>query len=313
MPSKFETNQKLSDFNKEEIENKKLIPSSQLAWMLGILSGGGNVCLKKTGGAIHFYTHDENILNKFKFIGQDLFKSNPILSKREGRSYQMITFYNKKIAEELGDFRSRKWSNTLMEKYKWIFKNKQYLWNFLEGLFEARGFINYDSKKEICKDLGFYVSHHVNFVSDLLIRVDINKPRINTWGVRLSSWEDMKTFADNIYSVSLKKEKMLEIIRNQQYRVEIKDQAKRNKQTKFEEKREQKKKEAIAEWILVKKLLGHAPSKREIRVLKQNKDTRFSPEIYKYRFGRASINEKRGNFSLAKKELEKITRDGVQP
>lgn len=209
--------QKEINFLKKDTLNKELIPSHSLAWMLGILAGGGENNLAK--GKICLSSSDEYLLKKFKSIGQELFGANPTICKRytqkNGKDYQIVTFFNRKMTSTLGDFKREKWPTTLVEEYHWISVRQEYLWKFLEGFFETRGTIILRPKHRH-KSIYFNTRYPqvASFIAELLSRVDIEKPRIEKRsGVVVSNSRDIKIIAHNIHSVSPNKEKILESFR----------------------------------------------------------------------------------------------------
>jgi len=205
------------NFLKKDTLSENLTPSYSLAWMLGILAGGGENSLAK--GKICLSSSDEYLLEKFKFIGQELFRTNPTICKRytqkNGKDYQIVTFFSHKMTTILGNFKREKWPDTLVGKYQWISMRQEYLWKFLEGFFETRGTIILRPKHR-SKGISFNTRypHVASFIAELLSRAGIEKPRIEKKaGVVVSNSRDVKIIASNIHSVSPNKEKVLEFFR----------------------------------------------------------------------------------------------------
>jgi len=287
---------------KKEIRSETLVPSPTLAWMIGVLAGGGEVRLRKGSERISLSSDDKVFLEKFKSTGEELFQSNAVTYKRYiqkgGKEYIQILFCNQKMALTLGNLSRIQWPHTICDRHDWIFKDRRYVWSFLEGLFEPRGSIIIKPKQRRRAIIfGTSYLHVANFIANLLVRVDVKNPmlvgctraREGISGVAIYNLPDIKIFVDNIHSQSPKKEERLELLRNLPRRVIPSNE------------------EFIKEWVYLKDLLGRTPSFNEIQEFKKEGKTKYTPDAYSYRFGKRSKGKK--SFKEARNNLEKIIRE----
>ncbi|MFH1535824.1 MAG: hypothetical protein ABIC96_02005 [Patescibacteria group bacterium] len=267
-------------------KDKEFIPSDDLAWMLGSLSGGGTV--DQSRGAILVNRTPRAFTQKFQSVGERLFGINAKLHRDKP------IFYDNETAQKLGDLRIWSWPNTVLERHEWILTNQRYIWSFLTGLFDARGSIRGEENPIIFHSK---YSNVVNFTADLLVKCGIERPTIlptkqdleEVQGVAIFNAKDKKTFATNVHSVIPEKEKMLREYRKESFRVS---------RVQVESERE-----LIAEWKKLYDSLGHIPSAAEINMLKRNGKTRWSHGAYNYRFGRGNIAASTGRYSKAVESL----------
>lgn len=272
-----------------------LDPSTEWAWMIGLLSGGGHV---RPSGTIHLGNPSPEMLEAFKSRGERLFKSNariePLYGKRKSPT---IIFGNLRYTRALGNFTRDACVNTIREHHDWILMNDRYIWSFLEGFFEIQGnFYRIPRKKY--DDIYLLTIHRnvANFLTELLVRVGIEKPGIKLNPdakegidrVRITSLKDVKHFSEHIHSVVPQKEERLVFCRN----LDVKEA---QNQTRTED--------AIYEWSRVTSILGHIPSSHEIAILKKLRLTKYSSSVYAKRFGR---QDNKPNFGVAKETLSKI-------
>lgn len=266
---------------------ERLMPSPDLAWMLGILAGGGYVMPEN--GAIGFTGREEHLLEAFKTTAEGLFNTNVFISsdeKNKGdeeKRYQRAHFHSTSIARALGDLRRNQWPQTLTEKHSWILDNPSYIWKFLNGFFEVRGHIT--SRGIIFTSSYLDIG---NTLIDLLTRVGIDNPRFQAkgrtikeiQGVGLHNLRDQKLFAQNISSKIPLKEQRLDHYRKKEISVNTRG-------------------DFIEEWKRLKKLLGHLPNSSEILELGRQGQTRFHYTSYSNRFGK-------GSYKKASEYLEKV-------
>ncbi len=238
-----------------------LPPSRELAWMIGVLTGGGSVSPSRQSYRVKLESTSDTFLAEFKSIGERLFHTNPThriaRTFKDGRASKEVVFYTDS-GTILGDLRTTEWPQTIRKKHNWIFQDQRYLWGLIEGLVETKGSVRAARKKSISFNTQYKIV--ANFIADLLVRVGINHPDItpdrktregiNRVGVYNLS--DIKTIASNIHSSIPEKEKKLEFFR--QY---------------LGRKTERKiaKKEAIQEYIAVRNTLGRPPTFNEIQTM----------------------------------------------
>lgn len=278
-------------------EKKQFItePSPELAWMIGVLSGRGSVRLNH---GIILYTTDVGLRHLFKTRGEMLFKSNVTFrrTKSWGPDEQYPVFYNRNVIESLGPIGRQSWVKTFEDKHSWINSEERYLWRFIEGFFDARGHVK---TKPNHREILFVTTYQsaANFIADSLVRIGINNPslmrdknkREGLLGVVVYNIPDIKTIAKNIHSAVDSKEEGLEFFRKL---VPVK-----NPVTGASDE------ELVEEWIKLHRLIQHTPTSNVISELQKLGETRFSPDVYAYRFGRF---DGRRNFTRARKTLDSI-------
>lgn len=204
----------------EYMEDESFSPSADFAWILGILSAGGNV--SPIDNRISLSGTFNDLLESFMRKGEKVFKLKPAYKLdrilKDGTESHMVRFYSRSIVLGLGDFRRTEWVRTINGKYKWILENPQYILSFLEGFFEIKGSI--DIKPQI--RLLFNVQHlnGADFILNALRLVGIEncgtvkrkRKGEEISGVRIYK-SDLKLFADNVHSAIPEKERRLEICR----------------------------------------------------------------------------------------------------
>lgn len=200
-------------------EERSIVQSSEWAWMIGVLSGGGHNNL--TGGNLSIAEFDEAFLQTIKSTGERIIDSNGYIRTirvlDNGVSYRTLAFHDRSISAQLGDLRRDRWPQTIIQKHSWILRNHNYLANFLGGIFDTRG--------RILPQQGIFLSSSypvvVNFLSELLVRMGVENPKPKYQGkeqekligVGIYNLQDIKTFADQVHSRRPEKETALEIFR----------------------------------------------------------------------------------------------------
>ena len=208
---------------RSQIEDRKtnLTPSREYAWILGALASGGYVDF--VGRRISIDSKDEGFLNKFKSVGEQVFGvDGRITSKaQENGHFKRVVFYGSEMVSLLGDLRRPNWISTIHEKHEWIVDSEEYMWGFLEGVFDRVGFVGSVGRK---RRLGFHTvySDIANSYIDLLSRVGVDRPTLAYYpkkrgggikGVKIDNIRDIKLVARNIRSKIPKKEQVLEVYR----------------------------------------------------------------------------------------------------
>lgn len=201
-----------------------LQPSKELAWMLGVLSMRGFVDAKK--GLIEMQNRDDEFLEKFRQIGETVFCTNAYYKPRKtrtGKETRVLVLRNPLLIQQLGNLNSNHWTTTLMEKHSWIFKTS-YTWDLLSGIFECRGIVKRVKSARTEYSVAVFRTdylHVANFISELLVRVGITRPKIekdssNKEGIRgvgLYYTPDVLSLAQNLAPRSSKKLQLLERLR----------------------------------------------------------------------------------------------------
>lgn len=249
-------------------------PSNEWAWMLGILALGGSASPHNM--QISLASADPDLLKAFSLRGANLFHSNPITNyhsvQSDGRESKKVIFGNSYMINALGDLRKESWPSTISERHGWIYDDDEYIWSFLEGACEVRGhFSNKPSKRRILINTNF--PHVANTISDLLVRVGVEQPRVRTdssaregiRGVEIDRIDDVRFITSHIHSVSPKREEILKQLRES----EIKSPARVSSLD-----------EVQTEWVRLKNLLGRTPNSSDILRLKQSGDTPYSFRVY---------------------------------
>jgi len=279
---------------RRENPNEMLLPSRELVWMLGILTGGGHV-ETTNWKVISISDSNDVLLQSVKDVGERLFKTNAATDEKNKR---IVLFHNVSVARQLGDLRSDRSNNTISEEHSWLLA-ENYIWSFIEGFFEKKGSV-IDSGRS--KRIIFYTTHiHIaNFLAELLVRAGVENPRImfslsrstGIKGVSVSSLLDIKLIADNIHSKINAKEQKLELFRHITPQRPLVNRVGVSSDE-----------EVVHEWRLLRQLLGRSPKVEEIRKLKKEGKTRYSDGVYSYRFVR---DYGKRDFNRARENLERI-------
>ncbi|OGH19809.1 MAG: hypothetical protein A3D74_04620 [Candidatus Levybacteria bacterium RIFCSPHIGHO2_02_FULL_37_13] len=286
------------------LDSETIPPSRELAWMIGVLAGGGYS--NPNDKRISMDSDNEEFVRAFKSAGERLFGVNASVRTKKGedntKKLKGIVFQGKKITNTIGDLRGSEWPRTIVEQHKWIIENSNYLWSFIEGIFDRRG--NVSMGKDSVRGVFIYSDYAnvANFLAEILVRVGIRKPLIEhdkrgkqgIKGIRFENKQDLKYFADNIHSRIQGKEERLEACR--QLTV---GRRKRSVEVPVKTSKRITKEDAISEWIRIKTFLGHTPNSGEIERLKRDGGTKYSSSVYYRRFGE-------GKFSKARENIEKI-------
>ncbi len=270
---------------------ENLLPSEDFAWLLGALAGGGWVQKYE----ISLTSYSEELLSKFKSIGERLFKLNghEYIDKvnQDGRLYKKIKFSNKEAAEALGYLHPDQWPRTILDKHPWIHTHPNYIWKFLEGQLETG--VSIDTKTNKRMNFNTHYRAVANTIADMLVHVGIKKPTINPdkntregiKGITVSNIKDLKVIAEHIHSVIPEIEDKLQFYRDL-------PEAKPRAEIRSDE-------EVIAEWRRLTNDLQRPPLSTDIQRLKRTDDTKFSHHVYINRFGD-------GTFTGAKAILDRI-------
>ena len=261
-----------------------LTPSRKLAWLVGLVSGGGYVALGNRGYNVEVYSSNKELLETFQSVVEDLFRVNVYLMRDNA------IFYSKSLAIAFGDLRRSLWTETLVNKHNWIYTNPDYIWGFLEGFFELRGSVRSNYIK-----LNTSYTKIANCLGDLLYTGGVSSSRLQRdhskhegiSGVCIGVLRDQKVFAEHVHSVTPKKEAQLEKLRNRIGKHYCTSE-----------------REIIDEWFCLNKILQHEPTSHEIRKLRSENKTLFAANTYTYHFGMDGDSK---SFTLATQRLKEIT------
>lgn len=284
---------------KAEASRYTLSPSSELAWMVGVLAGSGNIA---RNGSIVFINADQQARAAFKSRGERLFG----ISASEQPTYTgknpinpRVTFHSAGYARELGDFSGDTWANTLLQKHDWILRNQAYIWSLLTGFFDKHGHLYINSAKRYDNvELRTGYRTTGNLLAELMVRVGIEDPKINldrhrldqVKGVVITSLKDIRHFSENVHSIKPAVEDRLTFYRTLDIEIAqrtITDEA------------------AIREWGRITAILGHSPSQSEVEKLRKFKLTEFGRDVYVTRFGKTNGGR---SFVVARKYLEDVSK-----
>lgn len=204
-----------NETGEEEISNI-LVPSPELSWILGVLSGAGNV---RYNGIYLESTRNPELLKEFSAVGQRLFGKQPHIAPDK------IHFFSSQIAREIGDLRNSTWVETIQSRHKWILNNSNFIWKFIEGLFDTRAHLKTKPKYN-GYTLRFRTNKFTNaeFIKKLLLAASLQKPTIfpdeeqpkeTEYTVSMYNIEDLKVIADNINPKSPDKQDQLKSIKEE--------------------------------------------------------------------------------------------------
>lgn len=276
-------------------------PSSELAWIVGLLAGGGYVNEKK--GDIVLGSDSNELLQVFKSRGERMFKEAAMEDTQHKTTHgktketPVVKFFNTQIARKLGNLKRGEWQNTVLSNHRWILDQERYGWSFLEGFFEKRGGVygigSIPSENDYLILLKTSSLESVNFLIELMVRVGLGNPTTvkshkateGIIGVALYNLNDIKRFTANVHSL---------------------DQDKAAKLSQLQERESQRgrkiwhtEEEAIDDWIKAHDILGHTPTSSEIDRLKHERVLKCSKTVYIDRFGQ-------GSFVKARENLERV-------
>lgn len=262
---------------KQEEAERALQPSRELAWVLALLASGGNISLKT--GSMALMSPNQDLQNAYINIAGNLFRTNTTWQtlKSSSGERRVPQFNNTAIARQIGDLRRVIWPQTITEKHSWILEDPNFTWAFLSGIYDDKGIFSRDGTQ-----LAFptVFNNIASFISDLLVRVDIENPYIikhsscreGVQAVAIGNIRDLRRFADYIHSAIPAKEQILDSIRSDTAR-KPRDQAPLDES------------EMVAEWRRLYDLLGHPPNSTDITELHVEGRTRWSVGVYARVFG----------------------------
>lgn len=205
-------------------------PSSEFAWLLGVLSAGGFTTRYEIS------TRDVNygVVEKFMQVGEKVFQlpgyyrvyrksqKNP-----NQKDVHQAAFHSAALSDFLGDLHRYRWGPTLKNRHDWIYQDKESIWAFLNGFFDARGYISTinsrgGSRKRHILSLSSPYNEGCLELSELFSRVDFPSVKIikeaafreAVKGVRLYRQREVREFAIHVSSCVPFKEKKLQECRN---------------------------------------------------------------------------------------------------
>lgn len=293
-----EISQNLSGIAEEITEAERIIlPSTDWAWMMGILAGGGHIT---KNGRVLFATRFEQLQQSLIERGEKLFQRNARLElypNYPNRS-PVIAFGNKTVALELSSFTRDQYVTTINARHNWLLSDSKYIWPFLEGVFEARGRFHRNTNNRFEQIfLHSVFLKETSFLTELLTRVGVEDPRVirarmtreGVRGVSMSLLTDIRLFSENVHSVIPFKEEGLAFYRTidtslRKFRVYSKD-------------------EVISDWIKASVILKRTPTEHYIRRLRQLGIIQCSPQVFGRLFSESGSPT---DFKNARLALEKI-------
>lgn len=289
----------LSDARKEAKNNVTFIPSKEMAWFLGMLTGSSGV-VDSTFGFIRFTNADENLRQIFKETGETLLaKDSPHLQgyekKKQENSNKSINFFSQRHTDALGNFTRAEKTNTLKERHPWVLDD-EYIDTFISGVFDSGSSIWVSAAN---RQIEFMTSHAdvAGFYVEMLVKIGlnpniiINKKRGEIRSVAIHQIKDLKQFATRINTLSQEKQKKLDAIKNSETK-------------KGNGKKVHSPGEILTEWKRLKKKLNRTPTTGDILELRAKGETPYSRSIYIKYFG---VNEEgKATFARAEQFLEEL-------
>lgn len=286
--------------------HSQFTPSRELAWMLGVLSGSGEV--NQSRGTIRIRESNIPLLAEFKKQGEKLFHKNAHERDEQkdskGRVIKEVIFYNSTLSRELGDFSSGNWSDTVRDKYKWVLRQPDYTRAFIEGFFDTKGNIGTDVSRQIT----FQVPNRnvANYVNTLFARLGIKHPHTfpdkrspESRIIQIYRLKDLKHFALNIRSHNSDKEEKLDTFR----RLSL------QKSERIELSKKVTNLEALEVYFRIRKKLGRPPGVRDYHRLNEQKDTLLTFDFYRNKFGKGSYPKARKYLERKYRKWEKSKRE----
>lgn len=268
-----------------------LVPSRELAWLIGTLAGKGSVEFDPY--RIQLTSSTEPLLSEFKLVGESIFGLNA-----DYKPETHVKFYSRRFAAALGNLRRSEWPKTIKEQHPWLLDNQRYTWAFLEGLYDTIGTSRIAPGRRRVVFAATYIDA-ANSILELLARLGIQNPklsrdrtyRVGLRGVVVENVRDIQSIAENIRSRVPLQEERLSSLRSLNLQGEGSE---RNYPSSIEE--------LIQEWTRLTNLLGHVPTRDEITEGRKLKKTRFSAEVYTHRFSGSN------SFTETKNVIEEMIR-----
>src|SRR3989344_4385916 len=126
-----------------------LTRDKSLAFLVGMVLGDGNIYKfpRTEGLRIVLAAKYPGLIEYTKNIVKEVFDKKPNVRKVKGSECFTVTIYQNNISKRLGIPTGDK-GRLKFTTPKWIFKNKEFLTNFLRGLFEAEG--SFSTHKPTC-------------------------------------------------------------------------------------------------------------------------------------------------------------------
>lgn len=279
------------------------IPSSDFAWVIGVLAGGGFV--NGRDRHISVESGDSQFLEEFKVTAERVFRqeaSYRVKDTQEGNQViKGIIFSSSSLAIAIGDLRNTHWNSTIAEKHEWILKEHRYSWSFLSGFFDRVGNV-YSSSGN--RKIVFYMEdlYSANLLADLLTKLGVEKihyeskknARHGIQGISVTNIRDIQLIAANIHSRVLKKEKQLEVCRNLKIVSEALDLEQESDFSHTSTRESVVEAYSMVRTICLREK-GRLPTKKDILNLGKKGIAQDIVSIFGH-----------GNFSKAREELEKL-------
>lgn len=205
------------------------VRSRDYAWFLGVLVGDG-YC-SSIGDSLILGVKDKEFRGKFARVGKELFGLEARLSinhlskkNKKWNDAYLAAFHSVELTDFLGDFREERWTDTVYGGHSWIFRDKEYVWGFLNGYFDSDGCVS-DPVKVKNNQHRIRIStayrKSADFIVEILNRVGIEgkieKSSSRKEGIKdvtIRRWDHMKRFAQNVYSSVPERERRLNRYRN---------------------------------------------------------------------------------------------------
>src|SRR5258708_7231316 len=195
---------------------KFLSPSPEFAWILGVLSAGGEYTKK----GLLLTSRNKELIDKMKKLGQKVFELTG--SEKQIKNANAISFYNTHLFEHLVDLRKASWKKTIIEKHDWLYQNREYILQFITGFFDLRGYsttldastkmITFrHSTLEGCQELTLMLEY-LGIVNTSIIKSTVRMEGVQ--GVGVYSSEDIQIFTQQVNSCIPSKQKRLEELRD---------------------------------------------------------------------------------------------------
>ncbi len=204
-------------------EESLVVPSAEWAWILGVLSGKGYV----KDGNITISSKNKDLLEAIERTGEFLFRKTPSTYYRtdltDGKKHGIKHLGSLRVTNSIGDLTQHNRLQTVVDKHSWILKDTRYLWSFIGGLFDVRGYVFLAEGKTGYISFDFGNRQTAYFMAELLVRGGISRPLVYSFFredknderflLRISNHEDMQKFANSISPKVADKEKRLQRVR----------------------------------------------------------------------------------------------------
>lgn len=126
---------------------KSLIKDADLAFLIGLVLGDGNICQVSRTECLNITlgTDKPKLWKYAKTVVEGIFNKIPTVRRRKDARCVDIRLYQNNLSKRLGISKGKR-KNMILIIPTWIQKNRSYLTAYIKGLFEAEGYFSVHKK-----------------------------------------------------------------------------------------------------------------------------------------------------------------------